>query len=713
MSTSERPASSPGPGLPHPIGASTLSPPQSDTLSLVESQVDIPASPASHSSWRDRRVNKAVDTVIHVAGDHALPIAAEALSVVPLPGLSTAARILDSIWKSLQLVQTNRLACLRLTERCADLLLAINAIVVESGHEVVEELKLPLETLNEQGVQSDPPHRRFSVFERFLKEQAELTFFIRYLKKDDILREIAECDSSVRDCLEIFNIAIQARILKQVLPSSTQDAPMLLGQVETNPPPIFHPSSVGTLDALNLVVFPADPASSSSKDDVSSLSEKLRQVQETENKADRARDLDDLGRILYETMNAPNHLEVMRILQIEEPDMPAAIMVLLRELERQQQQQGQQTNTTSGSPSPRIRALTWPLDGTPARALLHRQFIEFQLEAIRRTRNHYTPSTPPMITGTLRHVRSRTEIQIHSPSESEPSMSEYSATAISTPHHAAETRSFKVVGSSSANVSVMELDPTLDRPSDPFEAKTEICYRISISHAFHHLSASVPLWIPSPIEVGAVGYLLKNPAGAFRTLFNSLNPSGTSDGRLSVIAPLNGVTTVTEEHSGMKAKGRNIINKLTSAKSASIKRTYPISALADTAHLVAEKAKYQYFSNLDAPKKWFRTNVHTIMDIYQPECYKEELFLVFATVNTRDHALLVNHGGGSEPLEINFHVFSERKPGQPWGYFSGIPSDDAATGKTTSEVSEVGPTWNTVLLSRLRFRLDEQDPTTQ
>jgi len=33
----------------------------------------------------------------------------------------------------------------------------------------------------------------------------------------------------------------------------------------------------------------------------------------------------------------------------------------------------------------------------------------------------------------------------------------------------------------------------------------------------------LPLWDPSPVEVGAVGYLLR-PQGRFATLFNALTP---------------------------------------------------------------------------------------------------------------------------------------------------------------------------------------------
>ena len=39
---------------------------------------------------------------------------------------------------------------------------------------------------------------------------------------------------------------------------------------------------------------------------------------------------------------------------------------------------------------------------------------------------------------------------------------------------------------------------------------------------------TLPLWDPSPVEVGAVGYLSK-PRGRFVTLFNALTPAKAKD----------------------------------------------------------------------------------------------------------------------------------------------------------------------------------------
>ncbi|KAJ6526803.1 hypothetical protein B0H19DRAFT_1243493 [Mycena capillaripes] len=744
MAPSQRRGSSPGARPSHLSGSWSLSTPeQSETSSLTDSHAQRAQAQSPVPSWRDRlhsgfhrrnpqqkspqpnldvgwertrlRVKQAVGSVIQITGDHLLPIAAEAMSVVPVPGLAAAAKILDSIWTSIQTVQTNRSRCLRVTERCADLLVAIHQVVSESGDEVYHELKGPLERIEGS----------FQEFDRFLKGQAALSFFTRYLKKDDILREIQDHDQAIHDCMFLFHTETLARILQLQLDQKPkpppQPAALLFGPAVSDPHPSGHNDHLEAID-LPVVSFREEPEDTT-KDDVSSLSEKLRQVQATENDVDRARDIEDLGHVLHMALNAPNHYAVTRILQISKPDMPAAILVLLRELERQQQEHP--TSPAGGSPSPRIRALTWPLDGVPARqvALLHRQFLEYELNALKRTTRDYGLSpdlgSPSLLSGTLQRIPSSNEIPVYPPSEADCFASEYSGTAITTPLHTddelmREDMTYKL-GDPSSGSSTAGLSLALERPSDPTEATTELRYRMSLSHAFHHLSVTLPLWAPSHVEVGAVGYL-STPDGAFRTLFNCRHPSFTADRPLSGIPALDEVTIQTQKLNrtqGPIAKGMKIIDKFTSTKSPSpIKRTYTVSAFGETAHMIVEKAKYQYFENLDAPKRWFRTNIQAIMDKYPDECLQQELFLVYATLNAQDHALFVNHGGSEELLDTQFHVLSSRKPGEPWGYF-GSPSDETSeAAQTISKVSEAGAGWNTVLVSRLRFRLNEQEPTT-
>ncbi|KAJ7733067.1 hypothetical protein DFH07DRAFT_990396 [Mycena maculata] len=620
-------ASSPA-GSPNLSGLSSLfATPHSETVSLTESRGNASGSPASHRSWlhsgrrekspqcEKKRRKSDVDwerarSKVREAVGIIIPIASEAISAVPVPGLAAAVKILESIWNSLEDVETNRWACLRLTERCAYLLRSIHTIVSESGSEVVRELTHALNKIEQS----------FSDIEKLIKGLADMTFLKQFLTKDHILREIDQYNRIVGDCVELFSVTTQVHILGALKNPAGQMTPLLLAH-QSDPPSHV---SYETLEPLDLGI---DAIDISSMEDTSSHHASVREAQEKENEGDRARDMEDLWRILQMALNAPSHLEVTRILRIAKPDMPAAIKELLRELERYQNEEPR--NVASESPSPRIRALTWPLDGVPERqaTLLRRQFLEMYLEALKRTsKQHDIPTTPTRISGMFRR-RSSTKIQIQSPSENDVSTSEFSDTAFTEPDQThdqllTDTGSFKP-RSPTANISRQDLDPALERPGDSLEGATELRYRMSLSHAFHHLGVSLPLWTPTPVEVGAVGYLLK-PAGNFRTLFDSRNPPTTSH-----IPPLE-ATILAEKRPqghGMKARGMKIMDKLTFGTSSSgMRRTYTILASGETAHLIAEGTKHEYFKHLDAPKRWFRTNVDAIQNIY-PEYLKEELFL--------------------------------------------------------------------------------------
>ncbi|KAJ7191743.1 hypothetical protein GGX14DRAFT_33026 [Mycena pura] len=537
-----------------------------------------------------------------------------------------------------------------------------------------------------------------------------------------------------------MSIRILRHLLVQAKEPSKQTAPLLLASDES--PQSTHVDLIqDDLPDFFLSGLPAKPADAPEQDDVSSLSEKLRQVHETENTSDRERDIADLVRMLQVALTAPSYLDVIRILQIPKQQMPLAIVLLLRELERQQQEE-QPPEPANGSPSPRIRALSWPLVGIPSWqvSLLHRQFVERELEALKKTVQPEDISTaiglssPALLSGSIRRVDSEFALEVSPPSDNNSLLSsEYtdSETGITTPSPTEEgpeepeleTLNLRL-GKLEGDLSRFELAP--DRPSSPFATITELRYRLSLSHSFHHLGVSLPLWTPSPVEVGAVGYLAK-PEGAFRTLFNSRDPPSA----LGHWQPLAGVAIVHREqtqdvHAGLRARGMKLVDRLRAPGAATagkdIERTYAISTFGATAHLLAEQAEYRYFQSFDAPRRWFRTNVDAILTAYQGECLKEELFLICGTLNARDHALFVNHGQPDELLETQFQVHASRIPGQAWGAFEPAEAPSDATNdsesdfrQTVRKVSTVDPTarWNTVLLSRLRFRPDEQDPTTQ
>lgn len=117
-----------------------------------------------------------------------------------------------------------------------------------------------------------------------------------------------------------------------------------------------------------------------------------------------------------------------------------------------------------------------------------------------------------------------------------------------------------------------EAEPIPSPPDDGYEspapmdekaadAKNERRYRLLLTHNFHpsckamlssfHMpcaniiySVTLPLWDPSPVDVGAVGYLSK-PEGRFITLFNALRPrEETKHPKISTLPSIEGYGSV-------------------------------------------------------------------------------------------------------------------------------------------------------------------------
>jgi hypothetical protein len=71
----------------------------------------------------------------------------------------------------------------------------------------------------------------------------------------------------------------------------------------------------------------------------------------------------------------------------------------------------------------------------------------------------------------------------------------------------------------------------------------------------------LPLWDPSPVELGSVGYLEK-PRGAFVTLFNALQPNESNIEAIRAIPP---ITTYGNIIYGSRKMGRknNLLDIIT------------------------------------------------------------------------------------------------------------------------------------------------------
>ncbi|EPQ50917.1 hypothetical protein GLOTRDRAFT_66644 [Gloeophyllum trabeum ATCC 11539] len=272
-----------------------------------------------------------------------LRVGVDVLEFAPVMGLQEAARTLLGIWDSLQYVELNRMACLRLTERCADILLSVKDEIDSAGEAVANELQEPIEKLVDA----------FRGVHHFLVKQMHRPFLKRYLKREEIQREIAACDTALGDALEMFGIRIQVRILKQIQANEArrQEEARLLyegaaARVQSTVQSERQPLSAVFASSSPSPVGPATPESLSPVDPLllspeshnlndTQIKEALRKLRERQNEFDRIRDLDDLRALMRTALETKSDMEMCQVLQVARDEMPEAIKTLQRELERE------------------------------------------------------------------------------------------------------------------------------------------------------------------------------------------------------------------------------------------------------------------------------------------------------------------------------------------------------------------------------------------
>ena len=69
------------------------------------------------------------------------------------------------------------------------------------------------------------------------------------------------------------------------------------------------------------------------------------------------------------------------------------------------------------------------------------------------------------------------------------------------------------------------------------------------------LAVILPLWDPSPVDLGAVGYLSK-PRGRFITLFNAFSPQKSDHGRVRSLPSIYGYGQVKERSQKLDKRSR-------------------------------------------------------------------------------------------------------------------------------------------------------------
>ncbi|KAI0632558.1 hypothetical protein C8Q77DRAFT_1058832 [Trametes polyzona] len=352
-----------------------------------------------------QRVAEAAANVLGVTGEvlhELLEVSVDVLRFAPIVGLEEAARTLLNIWDSLQLVDINRLACLRLTERCATILMSVREEIAEAGDEVGVELQAPVARLVES----------FREVHRFLVKQSHRPFIKRYLQRDEIQRALVGCHNSLSDALGMFSLSIQIRILKQVLHAEEQrraEAAALLDTISHSAHPhaqIESPPSSPPTNMLQLTGTDAPP------DGTQHVLATLQEVTARQNERDMVHDTADLRQLMRAALQANNDVEMIRILQVGRDEMPEAIKTLQRALEAEVERESRAAEqeesvvvmtaaaaTAAGEAASLTRSATIASTGSsssgqttqsgrsraaPPRDTLDREFIETGIDALRR-----------------------------------------------------------------------------------------------------------------------------------------------------------------------------------------------------------------------------------------------------------------------------------------------------------------------------------------
>ncbi|KAF6749742.1 TKL/TKL-ccin protein kinase [Ephemerocybe angulata] len=128
------------------------------------------------------------------------------LLYVPIPGLEAVAQVLVRTWTIVRTVSNNRLRMLRLTQRCAHILLSIKEDVQDAGERVHSSLQRALDTLL----------RAFDKVRVLAETQKEAPFLKRLLGRKEIEGQFAGCDEELNNALKLFSLSVQISTMKLV-----------------------------------------------------------------------------------------------------------------------------------------------------------------------------------------------------------------------------------------------------------------------------------------------------------------------------------------------------------------------------------------------------------------------------------------------------------------------------------------------------------------
>ncbi|KAJ6506728.1 hypothetical protein C8R45DRAFT_970377 [Mycena sanguinolenta] len=568
--------------------------------------------------------------------------------------LRSAAGQLLVIWNGVQAVQFSRLACLRLVERSANIFHS----VLEESHEVGE------------GVLDQPIEKFLVTLNQITELLAKLVhqpFLKRYMKREETLHEIEKCHTLLTESVTMFSMSLQIRVLRHIRGfdrARSYDAEELK-KLKQQLIGVVMPTAADLPSDLDIDIKNLKPAAGDTQ--------VLRAIVErnaVENKQDSVQDAADLRAVFNHALTQDSDFEMLRILQLDRENLLEAVEILQRGLEDAEAEVP--PAYTPGIGPPEYGAIG-----------VDQELIVGVIDALRRI--------------------SETEGQkLPSPAESISSVTslpDFYQTRLS-------LSSVELVDYGLGSVASLQSHELYDESSPLAEKRNERRYRLLLEHDFH-ASLSLALWNPTPVSIGAVGFLDRT-SGMFVTL---LDIPSTSRGAMRIKTHRYAKRTAAQR--GFDMLTGAVSSWMSDTDSPSISHTYS-HPLRKASYLMADPATCTYVEALEPAKDWFKDNVDSVIREYGPrhQIEKEDLRLVVSTLDAENYALFVNHT--ERDGQVRFDVFSSLKAGQPWGKFTIDPPTEGEPDHSSfaSKVSIVGDSRKTLLIGCMRFRLDEAEPTT-
>ncbi|KAL5504341.1 hypothetical protein ACEPAH_8415 [Sanghuangporus vaninii] len=271
------------------------------------------------------------------AAHDVLEISSELYSAAPVDGLGAAANTLLYIWDALELVESNQLACLSITERCVDTLIILRDEISNAGVNVESQLEFPVMQLNNS----------FNAVKKLVEDQAHRPFYKRYLRRKEIQEQIETCDAKISNALEMFSLKIQIRSLQRMEEAeSSRRAAEFRTRQDLQKVLDYLPENVKEQEkrALSQVMTLADyepigasePSEHKETKNPPTASDIRRKVDElvlNKNNWDFAFDLAELRRLMRQSLEYSSDDALRDLLQVDREEVHDVLKELQRALE--------------------------------------------------------------------------------------------------------------------------------------------------------------------------------------------------------------------------------------------------------------------------------------------------------------------------------------------------------------------------------------------